>query len=543
MQLERMFIVLQPLRKREGGAIPVLLVGAALVLQILALTAANLFALSSACSYDAGTTFSAALEMWRQKSLVLQDFGYATSLLIDSPAPLAALLFGLTGRFFLAYGLANLVIMALNLLCVRSILHILGGGGPSFLLAAVLLVTPYSPWQVGYSQCVVWGHGCYSVRVLFLLVVLRAVLPLWQEKADRRSIAWCVAGAAAVCVTAFSSGLFFAEQVLAPLLLAVAGLALWNGTVRRYARPGGYLVLLCLLTLVGMAAAKVLAQGTAAGATTMAMNDAAGIAGNISRILAGWLDFWGASGSGEPLSESLVQIGGVFRFFWLAGAGVALAAAFRSKPKDSAEKEFRISAGSMACFNVAVMMLMQAPYSNNMIDGRYFLLPFLPLVLVLALGFERLLHYPRKQLAVCASLAVCMLVVVNTGTVLLREARTDLSDQKAVTEAVQKEGGTLLLDYGTEASYRAVGRVCYPLSNGTVYSLWVDPETGKADTWGTPLCTEEKAEAVFAYIPEGSPFQAQAQEQGSVVGTFARGTLYRIADASVSEWLTAACQK
>lgn len=527
--------------RRSKKDIPVFLVGAALIFQLAALAAANLAALDSACSYDSGTTFSAALEMWRQKSLVLQDFGYATSLLIDSPAPLAALLFGITGRFFLAYGLANLLIMTGNLLCLRSILRAVGGGTPAFLLASVLLVTPYSPWQVGYAQCVVWGHSCYSVRVLFLLVVLRALLALRQGEFVRAAAAWCLAGAAAVCVTAFSSGLFFAEQVLAPLLVAVAALAVWHGELRRYAGQGGYLLLLCLLTLAGMGAARLLAPGTAAGAGTMAMNDAAGIAGNVSRILAGWLDFWGAGGSGEPLSESPVQIGGVFRFFWLAGAGAALAAAFRIPAKDREHREYRVAAITMACFNVAVMLLMQAPYSGNMIDGRYFLLPFVPLILVLALGFEKLLASPRSQLSVFVAGAVCLLVLVNTATVLLREMRTDLSDQKAVTAAVQQQGGTLLLDYGTEASYRSVGRMSYPLSNGTVYGVWVDPETGKADTWGAPLCTGEKAESLFAYIPADSPLQVQAQKKGTAVGDFARGTLYQISDTAAQEWLADVC--
>lgn len=522
----------------KNTEIPNRLVGAALVVQLLALAAANLFFLSSACSYDAGTTFSAALEMWRQKTLLPADFGFATSLLTDSPAPLAALLFGLTGRFFPAYGTANLVIMAANLFCVRSILRQLHGGTASFLLAAVLLVTPYSPWQVGYSQCVVWGHACYSVRVLFLLVVLRAFLALQQQTMTRAGLTWCVAGAAAVCVTAFSSGLFFAEQVLAPLLLVVAARAVWTGRLRRYLAQGGYLLLLCFLTLASMAAAQVAAPDTAAGAATMVMNDAAGIAGNVSRILAGWLDFWGGSGSGAPLTENPVQIGGVFRFFWLAAAGASLVIVLRSKARSREEKGFRMVALAMAGFDVAVMLLMQAPYANNMIDGRYFLLPFLPLILVLSLGFEQLQAKPQGQLPLFAALAVCGLVVVNTGTVLVREMRTDLSDQKAVTAAVQSQGGTLLLDYGTEASYRSAGRVCYPLSNGTVYGAWIDPETGLADTWGTPLCTLDRADSVFVYLPENSALQARAQEQGTVAGTFARGTLYQLSDTAGLAWVT-----
>lgn len=116
--------------------------------------------------------------------------------------------------------------------------------------------------------------------------------------------------------------------------------------------------------------------------------------------------------------------------------------------------------------------------------------------------------------------------------------RTDLSDQKAVTAAVQSQGGTLLLDYGTEASYRSAGRVCYPLSNGTVYGAWIDPETGLADTWGTPLCTPDRADSVFVYLPENSALQARAQEQGTVAGTFARGTLYQLSDTAGLAWVT-----
>lgn len=214
-----------------------------------------------------------------------------------------------------------------------------------------------------------------------------------------------------------------------------------------------------------------------------------------------------------------------------------MAVSFRIPAKVREHREYRVAAMTMACFNVAVMLLMQAPYSGNMIDGRYFLLPFVPLILVLAVGFEKLLASPRSQLSLCVAGAVCLLVLVNTATVLLREIRTDLSDQKAVTAAVQQQGGTLLLDYGTEASYRSVGRMSYPLSNGTVYGVWIDPETGKADTWGAPLCTEEKAEPLFVYIPADSPLQIQAQEQGAAVGDFARGTLYQISDTAVQEWL------
>lgn len=516
---------------------PVLALGAALGVQLAALAAANLLWLDGACSYDSGTTFSAALEMWRQKSLVLQDFGYATSRLVDSPAPLAALLFGLTGRFFVAYGAANLVITALNLLCLRSILRALGGDTPSFLLAAVLFVTPYSAWQVGYSQCLVWGHGCYSVRVLFLLVVLRGLLALTDGRPSRAGLLWCLAGAAAALVTAFSSGLFFAEQALAPLVLAVLGLAVWNGTWKRYAWQAGYLLALCALTLVGLWAGT-LAPATAAGADTMVMNDAAGMAGNLERILAGWLEFWGAGGSGAPLSQSFVQIGGVYRFFWLVGAGAALAVSFRCAVQDRTEGEYRVWSLSLAGFTLAVMLLMQAPYSSDKIDGRYFLLPFVPLLIPLALGFRALLARPRGKLVQVLALAVCGLVLVNTGTVLVREVRSDLSDQKAVTAAVQQAGGTLLLDYGTEASYRAAGRVCLPLSDGEVYGLWIDPETGKADTWGTPLCTGQGSGAVFAYIPAGSPLQDLARQQGSAMGDFARGTLYRLSEQAAPAWLT-----
>lgn len=516
--------------------IPILWVGAGLAVQLLALAVANLFFLSSSCSYDSGTTFSAALEMWRQHTLLPADFGYATSLLTDSPAPLAALLFGLTGHFFLAYGLANLLLMALNLFCVCSILRFLKGGLPAFLLAAVLMVTPYSPWQVGYSQCLVWGHACYSVRVLFLLVVLRAFMALRQGSLTRAGTAWCLAGILAVCVTAFSSGLFFAEQVLAPLVLWTLGRMIWQGKLRRYLPQAGYLFLLCVLTLAFMAAARVIAPATAAGAGTMVMNDAAGIAGNFSRILAGWLDFWGGSGSGASLTENPVQIGGVFRFFWLLAAGAALVLTLRSPARAEEETQFRRLAVVVAGFDVAVMLLMQAPYANGMIDGRYFLLPFLPLLLVLALGFEALLQKPQGQIPLFVSLAVCALVVVNTGTVLLREMRTDLSDQKAVTETVQSQGGTLLLDYGTEASYRSTGRVCYPLSNGAVYGAWINPETGLADTWGAPLCTRERAAVVFVYLPEDSELQARAREQGIVAGTFAKGTLYRLSDTAGLAW-------
>jgi hypothetical protein len=80
-----------------------------LILQFLVICYVNLCQNQNHIGYDPSALYLKAIEIWKQKTLFPPNYADQTSLMIDSPAPLAALLFGLTGNIFVAYGVANIL--------------------------------------------------------------------------------------------------------------------------------------------------------------------------------------------------------------------------------------------------------------------------------------------------------------------------------------------------------------------------------------------------------------------------------------------------
>ena len=80
-----------------------------IVIQIGALAVFNLTRLPYESNYDSSCAYAQIVEMWRQKRILLKDWAYQTTLGIDSPVLLGALLYGITKNAFTAFGLANIV--------------------------------------------------------------------------------------------------------------------------------------------------------------------------------------------------------------------------------------------------------------------------------------------------------------------------------------------------------------------------------------------------------------------------------------------------
>ena len=71
-----------------------------LLLQVLVIVYINLFRLQYYIGYDCSAYYLQTIEMWRQKTLLPNDWSFQTTLCWDSPAILAMLFYGLTGNIF-----------------------------------------------------------------------------------------------------------------------------------------------------------------------------------------------------------------------------------------------------------------------------------------------------------------------------------------------------------------------------------------------------------------------------------------------------------
>ena len=447
-----------------------IVLAAAFAIQMGALVAANLFFLRAGADFDGNTFFSAAIEVWRQKSLILDDFYYSTSLMIDSPMPLAALFFGIFGNIFFAYGLANVLILAADLLLIWQLTRMAGYGLPGFFAASCLLLSPYSAGQVGQMEMTVWGSAGYSVRLLFLLLV---VVTICRTEADmpRRALWWSLSAAAAL-VTAFSSSAYFWQAAVLPLLCAQVVLLLWKNDVRWMAdRTAVFLYLLTAATAGGMLLSKLVeSQPSGDFIGQMSLADAQGLTDNLGLLLVAVLRFWGWDGAATAFAEDPAQLARLVRLAAIVctAAGALLWVWFNRRKSQA--RRFALWAGMLAAVGCAIQLLLTRTYSGVEIQGRYLLLPFALLPLLAGWMLESLPGAGKRLLCGLLSLGIFALVLGNTYTVLYSAAGNDLSWQEDVLSAVQQEGGGVLLDYCDDGVYQT-GRSAYVLTGGEVLGM------------------------------------------------------------------------
>lgn len=114
-----------------------------LLLQVLVIVYINLFRLQYYIGYDCSAYYLQTIEMWRQKTLLPNDWSFQTTLCWDSPAILAMLFYGLTGNIFLSYGISNLIVVLLLVLCLNAILNRLDLSLGSKMVFFILFFTPF----------------------------------------------------------------------------------------------------------------------------------------------------------------------------------------------------------------------------------------------------------------------------------------------------------------------------------------------------------------------------------------------------------------
>lgn len=123
----------------------------AFLVQLLVLVYFNLTHLKYIVDYDGSVPVAQAMEIWKQKRIFIHDWGYQTTMGLDSPVLLAALLYGVTGNGCLAYGMANIIWILLLLLVINDIYTECEIRKEYRYVGFVLLLTPYTMGNPRFS--------------------------------------------------------------------------------------------------------------------------------------------------------------------------------------------------------------------------------------------------------------------------------------------------------------------------------------------------------------------------------------------------------
>lgn len=206
-----------------------------IVVQSAIIIYSNLFELEHHLGFDASSAYLQAVEIWRCKSLVPSTFALTTTLGLDSPTPLAALFYGITGNIFLGFGIANIILDVVIAVIFYNLLKEFKLSAFEIALGFIFLLCPFMTPDhfidnnLSYFAMVLGEQGSYSVKIITMLLLLWVVVQLehrnnkalqaGSENVSHNNIKLYISIVFATLfsmLTAISSGIYVAITILVP---------------------------------------------------------------------------------------------------------------------------------------------------------------------------------------------------------------------------------------------------------------------------------------------------------------------------------------
>lgn len=348
----------------------------------------NLKLHESHIGFDSSWSYLKAVLIWEEKALFSDAWIDTTSLSFDSSTLLAALIYGLTGKLFLSYGLSNLIVLAGALLLLYKIAGLIGLSKKYQLLCINLALCPYLVngfhigLDLGYFNSFIVGPAFYGVRVFIFLLILYNFLLLQSGRLSKVGIIVSMA----LCVLAgISSGIFIIVLIIVPCLAFLAECCLIKNSFAVLKAKEAIYTYCCLLCTYGgkIYAEKVLK--IAALDTSRSWTSIEKIWTNFGAVIQGVMKLMGVL----PVTDTSVWIltkEGIYRLFPLAiFAVVLIAVAFciRYILKDLKGSNRNV----FFCVNILFCQFLEfglfnAQYGSPIFEERYLICALLDIILL-----------------------------------------------------------------------------------------------------------------------------------------------------------------
>jgi len=358
----------------------------------------NLCKVPQAMDDDLAKLMRHAIEMWKNRTFFIKDWVYFTTGEQDCAAFLGMLFYTFTHDICLAFGMANIVNIALFawtvhiLLCNAQVPRIYR------LLALILVLIPYSFGQLNYNNMLFYAGAQYIYKVLLPLMYV-AVLYLPIEKRKKpASIALLIIFFVLLWVNALSSGIYVLACGFLPVM--VCGITKWLARTKEERRGSLFCIGVSLCSVLVFLSGTMIAERNgldAKGNSLFLMQSGVMMDGirNFFRSFLMVLDilpWWDVSAlSVAGLSyvfKVLILLGICYFGFGKSGSFLNLKELFHGTRTETTEgKSWEIKTILLSVFiwNAAIMLLTQC-------NSRYFLIGFIPLMISAAIGVCECMH-------------------------------------------------------------------------------------------------------------------------------------------------------
>lgn len=406
---------------KRPAAAATLFLGVLLIVQFGFLCWCNLTQWQNHLDGDSSTQILKVLEIWKAGSLSLPNWNDTTTLLLDMPLTLAALLMPLLRDPFTAYGVSNIVWLAFLVYGIWQLLRRVSCAMPLRMLALFLILTPYSYTEVlGYANCLLVQSAYYLVRAVYMVYLMYCLVQLHRgERGLGHLITWLFTLGLGAWI-GMSSGTFMLLLALLPVIAGFLIRAFAAGRPRLLLSAGSAFL---VLSLLGFGAGYYVQRNIihfSSRDSVIAWNSYTEFLPNLSKVIQGYIKLTNAlpaedgvmilSGEGILFGLSfvvaMVILGGALLCVWRIGH--APAAACRA----AGNERGLLFAVLLSIVGVDTLILIGASlaYGEQVYESRYLIFILIAAVLLLALclpWFRRTGGLYAPAMVVLAACAVC----------------------------------------------------------------------------------------------------------------------------------------
>lgn len=508
------------------------------VIQFLVLCYINLTQMKYHMGYDASSYYLKAFEMWKQKSLMCENWVEQTTLYWDSAVPLAALLMNIFRDIFTAYGVANLIVDVCIIALMIGIMRSLELSVPSQLFALNLVICPYvgrgfsNSNDIFYFSSILTSGSWYGVKLALTLLFVYVWLLIYRNGIQKKHIPVYLVTIVLFLVSGISSGYYLGVTILIPAMLC--------GVIYMFVKNDWkemisgsmlftYLNLFCII--LGKIIAKDVLNFTSKDSNECWVS-LENFWENITSI------FLGYAGMLQALpTETDVPIMSRDGIRFVFGWGIAMITligffAFLSMlvKKFSLHKKETMLA-SVVCFNFIMFTFIYTTYGSTFFEERYLIIPFFFIVMALGVWIDSLNQELIFKKMGCMALVVLTVLQVCVSDIKYIKTKTDTESMDELADAVSDMDSPVVFFYGN--NYSVVARNMRVYDTDKIYKFLLTDDNGSswfaywgdytyyhyADEWDGPivLCTDD---ANFQNLPE------KIKEGFHLQDTVTQGNLY-----------------
>lgn len=411
-----------------------------LFIQVIYTCVINLFYLERYMGYDCAAVYLQAIEIWNQKTFLIQDWVYTSTLTWDTPLLFSVPLYGLTGDFFLSYGLSIIISLVFFLWVADLILTHLNASHRTKVIFAICFLTPFVTYEDAFNRIDYFGVmlsllGVYTLKTAFTMLIWVVFLRLdrpelgdCRYRYDLHTKRLVIFTLFCTFFTAISSGyhvLLFG--IVPPLVYGVTRNVCLDKWAVHNRKAMWFLVWSVMLSVIGKSiGAKII--GGATHESSLGWTEVTYFWDNLRSIFEGYLVLTGALPHWES-PPAFSKAGIAFGFMLALSMGLLITGVgsmifyFKNK-KDSIESYFGFIFFVMYLFFVFIY----TKYGAHFFEIRYLIPNFMILLMFASIWLGNQLEGSNKSARIFLTLTVipCLVVANVVSYYFLARSQNDM---------------------------------------------------------------------------------------------------------------------